>query len=296
MDSKPNAQDVALCFEGGGMRASYTGAIASALDRAGLGFPYVCGISAGASLTLDYLSHDPARNRAVFVDGALDPSFGGPAHFIQGHGYFNADYLYEGCVELGTCPFDYEAYLAAPEAFCIQSFDGETGETLRWHREDVFGVVDLMSRARASSTLPTMMKPIHVDGHLCYDGGLGEGAGLPHVMAQADGYDRFVVVLTRPGGYRKKPLDREQVTAVTKAFRRHPALGEAIATRAERYNAALDDLEELEREGRALIVRPEAMPVDNSTLQWERLDRSWKLGEAQGAREVDRIRRWLEDA
>ena len=62
-----NVPDVALVFEGGGMRAAYTSAVVVALVEAGLVFPFVAGISAGASNTVNYLTGDAWRARASFT-------------------------------------------------------------------------------------------------------------------------------------------------------------------------------------------------------------------------------------
>ena len=67
-----DVRDCALVFEGGGYRASYTAGIARVLLEQGIDFGYVCGISAGASHTVDYVSRDLWRTRVAFLgrDGA----------------------------------------------------------------------------------------------------------------------------------------------------------------------------------------------------------------------------------
>ena len=59
-----NVPDVALIFEGGGMRAAHTSAVVVQLLEAGIVFPFVAGISAGSTNTLNYLSGDVWRARA----------------------------------------------------------------------------------------------------------------------------------------------------------------------------------------------------------------------------------------
>ena len=67
MELESNVFDCALCFEGGGYRASYTAGFANVLLENGVYFDFVCGISAGASHTVDYLSRDQARVRDAFI-------------------------------------------------------------------------------------------------------------------------------------------------------------------------------------------------------------------------------------
>ena len=76
-----NVPDVALIFEGGGMRAAYTSAVVVELLKAGLVFPFVAGISAGASNTANYLAGDGPRAKASFTTFAADPRFGGLGTF-----------------------------------------------------------------------------------------------------------------------------------------------------------------------------------------------------------------------
>lgn len=70
------------------MRASYTSGLLNNLLEGGIFFDYVCGISAGASHTVNYISRDTDRAKRSFVDLALDPKFGGWLSFLRGEGLF----------------------------------------------------------------------------------------------------------------------------------------------------------------------------------------------------------------
>lgn len=283
------ADGVALCFEGGGMRASYTAAVSQAIEDLGLDFPYVCGVSAGSSLTVNHVARDAHRSRLQFVDYADDPRFGGLDHFLRGEGYFNSDYLYEGCVESGEVPVRWGAFCENPAEAAMQAFSADTGRTRVWHKADYADPVDLAHHARASSTMPLLMNPVEIEGELWFDGGLGDRGGLPHGMALADGYERLVVVTTRPRGYRKETLGTAQRLLARRALARYPRVAEALIARAQAYNDALAELEDMERRGQALVIRPDAMPVDNACLDRARLEASWDAGYIQAARDLERV-------
>lgn len=283
------AKDVALCFEGGGMRASYTGAFSQALQEVGLDFPYVCGVSAGSSLTVNFVARDTHRSRLQFVEYAEDPRFGGMGHFLRGDGFFNSDYLYEGCIAAGDVPFAWDAFAENPADAVMQAFSADTGRTVVWHKGDYRDAVDVAHHARASSTMPVLMNPVEVDGELMFDGGLGDRGGLPHGMALADGYERLVVVTTRPRGYRKQPMGTAQRLLARRAFPGLPLVAQALIERPGRYNHAMAELEELERTGAALVIRPDEMPVANSTMDVARLSDSWDRGYVQAARDLERV-------
>lgn len=288
-----NVFDTALIFEGGGFRAAYTAGMANVLLERGIYFNSVYGLSAGASHSVDYLSRDQNRVRRAFVDLAGDNHAGGFKALLQGEGYFNADYDYLGCVEDGFLPFDWETFATNPAQIRIQSFEADTGRTVSFTRESMDCFEHMMYCVRASSTLPLLMNPIKINGHLMFDGGLGVGAGLPTHLAEMDGFERFFFVATRPAGYRKEAPSRSMRRIYQRLGQRYPKLEEALLTRHLRYNAAMDHLESLERDGRAFVVRPDTMPIKSTTLDVAALYQAYELGHAQALRELSRWEEFL---
>ena len=66
-----------------------------------------------------------------------------------------------------------------------------------------------------------------------------------------------------------------------------------MLTRPERYNEELAHLEELEKSGRALVVRPREMPVSRTTRDVKELEHAYLLGHEQGIAELPRWREFL---
>ncbi len=293
MELTTNVDGCALVFEGGGYRAGYTAGMANVLLEEGIYFPFVCGLSAGASNTVDYLSRDQWRTHWAFTGLAAEAEAGGRMQVLKGNGYINADYVYRGLIEKNIAPFDWETFVANPADMRIQSFERDTGKTATWGKEDCSDVYDLIDRVRASSTLPWLMHPIEVNEQVMLDGGLGKGAGLPLWMAEEAGYEKFLFLATRPKGYRKQPFSGAKLQMVMRLTEDYPHMREALLTRAERYNAELDRIDQLAREGRCLIVRPDAMTVESTTFDVERLEASYEMGHAQGLRELPRWREFL---
>ena len=288
-----NVHDCALVFEGGGYRASYSAGLANVLLENDVHFDFVCGISAGASHSVDYLSRDQQRVRDGFIKLTTTKDAGGVRSAMRGTGYFNADYDYLGCAEDGFMPFDWETFQANPARLKIQSFEADTGRSVRWTKDDMPDLPSMMERVRASSTLPVVMIPIKIDGHVMYDGGLGAGAGLPTHLALEEGFKKILFVATRQKGYRKKP-PRE---ASKRLFRRMAGdfepLYKALVTRNERYNQALDELRLLEHQGRAFVWRPDVMPVTNMTIKTRKLERSYEMGLAQARRDWPLVEKYI---
>ncbi|MDD4542083.1 MAG: patatin family protein, partial [Eubacteriales bacterium] len=191
-----------MLFESGGMRESYSSGIANVLMQYGLFFDYVSGISAGSSTTVNYLSRDIIRTKHSFVDDVNDPDFGGIRTFMQGKGFFSAEYIYEIAGQSdGTIPFDFETFERNPAECVIGAFNADTGEMRYWDKSQLDSLEKMMRVVRASSTLPVIMPAINIEGHTYVDGGLQDS--IPLAEAQRRGYEKFFVVATRPRDYRK---------------------------------------------------------------------------------------------
>ncbi|WP_193078953.1 patatin-like phospholipase family protein [Brevibacterium aurantiacum] len=284
--------DAALIFEGGGMRASLTSGMVVTLLGAGLNFDWVAGISAGASNAVNYLSSDARRARRSFVEFAADEKFGGLRYFARGQGMFNAEYIYQQAGGPNEAlPFDWESFQSSSSDLRVIAFDAESGDDVVWSRKDTPHIEDLMIRVRASSTMPALMPPVHLDGHVYVDGAMGEDGGIALSQAQREGFEKFVIVLTQERSYRKVP---QRFPAVYRQiFRRYPALGEALLTRWKRYNETRERIFALEAEGKAHVFAPERMPVDNGTRDLSRLAAAHRMGLSQSRRELPAIREFL---
>jgi predicted patatin/cPLA2 family phospholipase len=285
-----NIKDTALIFEGGGMRASYTAGILNNLLENEIYFDYVAGISAGSSHCVNYLSRDTQRSRRSFVDLVLDPNFGGWKSFIRGEGFFRSKYIYEETSQPGAAlPLDFGTFMANPAKLRIGAFERESGELKYFEKSDIHDIQDLMKIVRSSSSMPVFMPPTYYGEHYYVDGGLG--GGIPLDIAKKDGMRKFFVVLTREKGYRK---GREKFKGAIKAYyRKNPAVAEAMLNRYAKYNETLDELEELESEGKAYLVYPEKMPVSSRELNYSKLLESFNMGYAQGKRDLPKWKEFL---
>ena len=285
-----NIKDIALIFEGGGMRASYTAGFLNNLLENHIYFDYVAGISAGSSHSVNYLSRDIQRSRKSFVDLVLDPEFGGWHSFLKGEGFFRAEYIYEKTAYPdASLPFDMETFMKNPARLRIGAFDRDNGGMKYYSKEDIRDIKDLMKIVRSSSSMPFFMPPTYYHDRFYVDGGLGGGIALD--IAKQDGMKKFFLVLSRPKGYRKKPLKYQGVFKTY--YRKYPAVTEALLKRHIVYNQTLEELEELEREGRAFLVYPDTMPVSNRDVNYRKLVESYRMGYEQGRRDLKNWKEFL---
>lgn len=275
-------KSVALVVEGGGMRASYTARFFERLISSGVEVGWAGGISAGASQVLNYLSHDEFRVRVSFSTLLSSRRIGGLAPLLLGRGLFDGQYLYQDIAQPdGALPFDFEAFFAHPAEVCIQAVRADTGETVTWNRADLPTKRSVMLAARASATMPGVMKIPFIDGHPYVDGAVGDTGGIP--IAPALGREKFAIVLTRPRGFRRTALTHPEVLRAV--LRKYPAVVDLMMTRHERYNASLELVDKLEREGKAKVFYPEGPLVSNKERDGAKIMASYQAGREQVDRE-----------
>jgi predicted patatin/cPLA2 family phospholipase len=288
---KSNVHDVALIFEGGGMRACYTAGFVTMLLEHEIYFDYVAGISAGSSHAVNYLSRDPVRARRSFTDVVLDPAFGDITTWMRGEGYFNVDYIYSKMpLEDGPLPFDFDTFIKNEAECVIGAFRRYEGGMVYWRKEDYKTMGDLTLRVRASSTVPYLMPETEIDGKIYIDGGLDSGIALD--VAIDDGYRRFVFVMTRERGFRLDPVP--QIRLMSRVLDRHPVEKEALLTRHLRYNETMETIERLESEGRAYVFYPDKLDLTMMDRDREKLLDQYIAGHEQAVEELPDLRRFLE--
>ncbi|MDN6151947.1 MAG: patatin family protein, partial [Yaniella sp.] len=209
-----------------------------------------------------------------------------------GKGLFHAEYTYERAGQPGMpLQFDWETFQNNPAEFRVGGFDIVSGDTVWWGNADTPTMPELMRTVRASSTMPIVMPPVEIHGRIYVDGALGTDGGVPLSVAEEQGYERFLVVLTREREYLKKP---EKFPKFYRAyFRKYPAVADALLSRWWRYNRTKEKLFELQREGKAYLFIPEVMPVANGERDVAKLSASHEQGLAQARREIPQIKTFL---
>lgn len=283
----------ALVIEGGGMRNAYTAACITELIDNNVDFGWVGGISAGATHTVNFLSRDSGRTHEAFVGLAKDPNIGGWGSLLKGEGYFRSEYIYNQLPITGAqYSFDYETFSSNPTPYRIGATYADTGETVYFSREDNTSFELLMNQVRASSTMPFFMPTTFINDRPLVDGALGESGGIPISIAQKDGFDKFLVILSRPRDYFKKPIRNPR--ALRRVFRKYPKVAEALIHRPARYNAAKNKLLALEAKGQAKLFFPTDLTIGNKETNPIKVEQAFQLGLKQTRAEWDAWMKFLE--
>ena len=122
------------------------------------------------------------------------------------------------------------------------------------------------------------------------DGGIADS--IPVKFFEGLGYDRNLLVLTRPREYRKHP-NRAMPWAKWK-YRKYPSFVRAMERRHHIYNDTLAYIEQGEAEGRHLVIRPsEPLPLRRVERDPEKLRAVYELGREAARERLGEIIRFL---
>ncbi|HJA88302.1 MAG TPA: patatin family protein [Candidatus Parabacteroides intestinavium] len=238
-----------LVLEGGGMRGIFTVGVLDYLMDHHITFPYVIGVSAGASNGISYISCQRGRSYVSNIELLKKHNYIGWKNLLSGRGYIDLDFLFYEYPDK-YYPFDYRAYEASPTRFVMVVSNCLTGKAE--YIEEKQDRKRLLDVCKASCSLPVMCPLSWLDGKPMVDGGVCDSIPIRH--AEAEGYRKNVVILTRNKGYRKPDKDFYLPAFI---YRRYPAIREALRLRYKNYNRTLDYIDQLEAEGRVLVIRPE---------------------------------------
>ncbi|MBO6066541.1 MAG: patatin family protein [Kiritimatiellae bacterium] len=261
-----------LVLEGGAMRGLFTAGVLDVLMERGVKFDGAIGVSAGACFGCNYKSGQIGRVIRYNQRFAADPRYCSWVSLLKTGDLYNADFCYrELPLELDV--FDKAAYEANPMEFHIVATDCVTGKAV-YRRLDKADE-KAFRWIRASASMPLVSRPVAIDGGYYLDGGLSDG--IPLRYFESLGYERNLVVTTRPHGYRKGP--KKGLAVLKPLFRRFPAVYQALKTRYVWYNAALEYIDRRVAQGAAVLIAPSApLPIARVSHDPGAMRRVYDLG------------------
>ena len=284
-------KNTALVLEGGGMLGAYLSGVLDVMLDNGLKFGGYAGTSAGATHLCNYLSEQRDRNRRVDVIHSASKRYMGWGNLIRTGDFFEVDYCYRQ-IPYVIDPFDFEKFRenAAQSDFYATATNLETGEGAYLLTREL-DTPEGMDRIRASASLPLMSHIVEVDGMKLLDGGIADS--IPFEIMEKKGFEKIVILLTQPEGFRKKP--NSMIPLFKLLYRKYPKFIEAAANRHERYNACLDLIAEKEKAGKVFVFRPsEAMHISRLEKDKSKLVDLYNLGRKDVKARMDALLNFLE--
>ena len=239
-----------LILEGGTLRPIFSAGVMDALLDNNITFPYCIGVSAGITNGISYISQQRGRNLEVVTKYRNDKRYLGYRNFLKCKSLFGLDFVFDE-IPNKLIPFDMDTYKKYPGKVLVGVTNAKTGKT---EYLDGKNLDDKATMLRATCALPIFFPVIKLNGNEYYDGGICDP--IPIKKAIEDGNDKHLIILTQPKGY-KKELSKKNVIVAKLLNNKYPNLKDALLNRHDSYNETVRFCEELEKQGKALILRPE---------------------------------------
>lgn len=271
-----------LILEGGAMRSMFSaGVLDSFLDNE-IEVPNVIAVSAGAYAGMNYVSGQRGRVLDAVIKPLETEKYMGFRTFLKKGTFFDMDLMFDE-IPKWRVPFDFQAFSESAKKFITSTVNCLTGEAV-YH--DDFPDMDQFFRVcRAANSMPFIAKITEIGGMPMLDGGMADA--IPVVRALEEGWKKIVVVMTRDKKYRKKQRH---------VYHKYPEFVHMVAGRAKKYNDSLDMLEQLEKEGKAFILRPgEGMKLENNESDVERLKEYYRHGYEVSEEKKEELRDFLRE-
>ena len=277
-----------LIMEGGAMRGMFTAGVIDVMMEHGIEFDGAIGVSAGAAFGCNYKSGQIGRVIRYNTRFCRDKRYCGFRVLLKEGNFYSTKFCYED-VPLKYDPFDYDTYENSSMDFYIVCTDVDTGKA-EYHKHENRHDHGL-DWIRASASMPLVSRMVEIDGRRYLDGALADS--IPVQFFESIGYDRNIVILTQPMGFRKQP---DKLLSLMKLrYRKFPRLLEAIVTRHSQYNASLDHIARQEAAGKLLAIRPpEKLPIERTEKDPQKLRQVYEIGRRTAEAQIAEIQKYLE--
>lgn len=271
------------------MRGLYSAGIMDVFLENNVEFDGAIGVSAGAAFGCNYKSKQAGRVIRYSKRFAKDPRYCSFASLLLTGDLYNGDFCYHTMPEKYDS-FDVETYRNNPMEFWVVVTDIDKGEA-EYKRLDDGGYEDI-EWMRASASLPIAARPVEMDGKRYLDGGVVDSIPLP--FFESEGYEKNVVIMTQPKGFRK-PV--QKALGLTKLIMHDsPNVFAHLENRHNEYDAQTDYVMQREEDGAVLAIYPdEDLAAGKFTHDPEEMQRIYDIGRATGEKYLPQVQAFLSE-
>lgn len=276
---------VALVLEGGGLRGVFTAGVIDNFLENDINFDYVVGVSAGACNTFAYIAKQKGYLHECMLNTSGFDSFYGLTQMMESHRIIDLDKIFYDYTEKFN--FDFDTFINSHVKWEMVVSNMETGKAEYLTTKDI---EESKLIGKASCSLPVITSPVEINGQHYMDGGICDPIPLQHALDM--GYDKVVVVLTRKKGNYSVTSEATKI-AVRSLYKNYPNFIEAMLNRTELYASQVAMAEQLEKEGKVIIVRPAIQEVGRLESDDDELSMAYYHGYLRAKDSLEKIKKWL---
>ena len=243
-------------------------------------------VSAGCYNALSYISRQRGRTYEINTSYIGDKRYISMKRMLTKGSAVNTDFIFNDVFKKLN-PFDYDAFNKYVGKFYAVSTNAVTGEA---HYALIKDLEKDVEYVKASAALPLFTHLVKCDGLILSDG--GDADSIPVKKAIEDGFSSNIVILTRPKGF---VLGENKLMKFNKVrYRRYPNLIKTMKNRRFKYNETLKLLEELEKENKAIVIRPkEELNIGNLEKNITGINEIYKMGYEDGVEYISKIKEFI---
>lgn len=277
---------IGFVLEGGAMRGMYTAGVLDVFMEHEIPVDGMLGVSAGCLFGVNYPSRQKGRALRYNLEHARKSQYMGFRSLITTGNVINKDFAYYK-VPMELDVFDDKAFQESGIDFYAVATDVETGLADYLKIDSVFEQMEIL---RATSAMPYLSKVVEWNGKKYLDGCVADSVPLQKCLEM--GYEKVVVILTKPAGYRKSSTNEKMAK---RFYKKYPKLVEGLINRHREYNETMDLLEELEKQGKIFVLRPsQKMDIGKMERDSRKLTAAHELGMKDAREKIQELKKYLE--
>ena len=280
---------VGLVLEGGSMRGMFTAGVLDTFMDEGIKIDGIIGVSAGALFGPNYFSKQKGRVIRYNKRFCKDRRYMSLLSFLFTGNIVNKNFaFYDVTTKLDI--FDNETFMQNNTGYYATVTNVETGEPEYLEIKDIVGELE---KLRATSALPFVSKIVEIEDKKYLDGGISDG--IPVLKCKELGYDKIIVVVTRPIDYRKEPMSEKMLKLMSMKYKKYPNFVEALRNRYKKYNETVEAILDMEAKGEIFVIRPsEAITLKTIERNADNLEAVYQMDIADCKRALEHLKRYLE--
>lgn len=275
-----------LILEGGAMRGMYTAGVLDILMKNHIQFDAIIGVSAGALFGINYKSHQPGRVYRYNLKYISNKDYMGIKSFLKTGNIMNKDFCFDKLVnELDK--FDYETFKNNKTKFFVVVTNLSTGKAEYVEIKDLKNNKE-MEYLRASGSMQYVSKIVEIDNKCYLDGATCDSIPIKHM--ENLGYNKIVVIGTRPENYTKKYKHQPSWLF----YNKYPNFIHALKLRPVMYNETIKYIEEKSRKNEIIFIRPsQNLKIKRLEKNKKKLKMLYELGKADANAVLVPINKYL---
>ena len=276
-----------LVLEGGAQRGIYTAGVLDVFMEQGISFDGVIGVSAGAIHGCSFVAKQHGRSIGYTLKYCRDKRYMSYYSLLTTGNIVGEKFCYHD-IPQKLYPFDNESFEKSKTKFYVTCSNLETGEAEYIHCEELRKKISYL---RASASMPFVSQICKINGKKYLDGGICDS--IPVQAFKKMGYDKCVSVHTRVAGYRKSKNKLSWLAGII--YHKYPKFAEAIKNRHIMYNRELEDIENMEKEGKVFIIRPSRLSkISHMEKDLSVLNTVYNMGRDDAIANLQKLKKFLE--